>query len=153
MLALALAAVVTLVHPRRSRPKAGFALQYSSRAHLATMVYDTKPTIDAMRTLDTLVSRGLDTLEDALLLARRVAADVVDPIDCLDTWTDSSDPRPRVLVIDPAEWWDGGGVLQSLSRIRMGQSRARQSGGCRLVPAVGGQPTELFHLHSDASSK
>lgn len=63
------------------------------------MVYDTKPTIDAMRTLDTLVSRGLDTLEDALLLARRVAADVVDPIDCLDTWTDSSDPRPRVLVI------------------------------------------------------
>ena len=55
--------------------------------------------LDALRTLDTLITRTLDTVEDAWLLARRVAADVVDPIDCLDCWQDESDHRPRVLVI------------------------------------------------------
>ena len=55
--------------------------------------------LDALRTLDTLISRGLDTAEDAFLLARRVAAEPVDSIDCLSAWKDDADPRPRILIV------------------------------------------------------
>ena len=34
---------------------------------------DPQPALDWIRTLDTLITRGLDTVEDAFLLARRVA--------------------------------------------------------------------------------
>lgn len=57
------------------------------------------PSLDWVRTLDTLVTRGLDTVEDALLLARRVTAETVDSINCLDAWEDASDPRPRLLIV------------------------------------------------------
>ena len=55
--------------------------------------------LNPWRTLDTLINRGLDTVEDAWLLARRVTAEYVDPIDCLDSWDDPNDARPRLLVI------------------------------------------------------
>ena len=55
--------------------------------------------LDTLRTLDTLITRSLDTVEDAWLLARRVAATPVDSIDCLDAWQDDADPRPRLLVV------------------------------------------------------
>ena len=57
------------------------------------------PALDWLRTLDTVVSRGLDTVEDAWLLARRVSAEYVNPIDCLTAWEDESDTRPRLLII------------------------------------------------------
>jgi NADH dehydrogenase FAD-containing subunit len=76
---------------------------YSQRASPAAIVMSglRKPSIPSFdfRTLDTLISRGLDTVEDALLLARRVAAEGVNPIDCLAAWEDDKDPRPRILVI------------------------------------------------------
>ena len=55
--------------------------------------------LDAMRTLDVLLTRGLDTIEDALLLARRVGSSPVDSVDCLAQWEDESDARPRLLVV------------------------------------------------------
>jgi len=55
--------------------------------------------LDALRTLDTLITRGLDTVEDAYLMARRVPAKVVDSQNCLAAWEDPADRRPRVLVI------------------------------------------------------
>ena len=58
-----------------------------------------RPSLDELKTLDTLINRGLDTVEDAWLLARRVTADYVDPIDCLESWEDPEDTRPRLLVI------------------------------------------------------
>ena len=58
-----------------------------------------RPSLDNLKTLDTLINRGLDTVEDAWLLARRVTADYVDPIDCLESWEDPEDTRPRLLVI------------------------------------------------------
>ena len=36
-----------------------------------------RPSLDNLKTLDTLINRGLDTVEDAGLLARRVPADYV----------------------------------------------------------------------------
>ena len=60
---------------------------------------DPQPALDWIRTLDTLITRGLDTVEDAFLLARRVADKSVDPIDCLEAWEDATDPRPRLLII------------------------------------------------------
>ena len=58
-----------------------------------------KERLDGLRTLDTLITRGLDTIEDAFLLARRVTAEPVDSVDCLDAWTDDADERQRILVI------------------------------------------------------
>jgi len=55
--------------------------------------------LDALRTLDIVITRALDTVEDAWLLARRVNAEIVDPLDCLAAWDDKADTRPRVLVI------------------------------------------------------
>ena len=60
---------------------------------------DTPSAVDAMRTLDVLATRGLDTLEDAILLARRVGSSPVDSVDCLAQWEDESDTRPRLLVV------------------------------------------------------
>ena len=56
-------------------------------------------TLDILRTTDTIITRTLDTLEDAYLLARRVKANPVDTIDCLEAWQSDDDPRPRLLII------------------------------------------------------
>lgn len=73
----------------------------SARSRLMMSGERQLPTLNWLRTLDTVVTRGLDTVEDALLLARRVAATNVDPIDCLAAWEDETDARPRLLVRSP----------------------------------------------------
>lgn len=55
--------------------------------------------LDALDTLDTVVTRGLDTVEDAWLLARRLQAAPVSAENCLAAWNDEADPRPRLLVL------------------------------------------------------
>jgi hypothetical protein len=57
------------------------------------------PVIDPLRTLDTIVTRALDTVEDAFLMARRSPAKVVDSKDSLKAWQDPADARPRVLIV------------------------------------------------------
>ena len=69
------------------------------RAQLVLSAAPRPPSLDWLRTLDTVATRGLDTLEDAWLLARRVSAEYVNPIDCLSAWEDESDTRPRLLII------------------------------------------------------
>ena len=55
--------------------------------------------LDTLKTLDTIVTRTLDTIEDAWLLARRINAESVDALDCLAAWEDPTDTRPRLLVM------------------------------------------------------
>ena len=50
-------------------------------------------------TLDLIVTRGLDTLEDAWLLARRISAPQVNALDSMAAWEDDRDSRPRLLVM------------------------------------------------------
>lgn len=67
--------------------------------HAAVRLQDRDHAFDALQTLDTVVTRTLDTIEDAWLLAQRIQAEQVDAIDCLSAWEDATDERPRLLVI------------------------------------------------------
>lgn len=82
------------------RPQFHGAAQHSRRyVRCSTADEGPAPVIDPLRTLDTLVTRALDTVEDAFLMARRAPARVVDSKDSLKAWQDVADPRPRVLIV------------------------------------------------------
>jgi len=87
------------MRPLTARPPL-LSLSPAQRAGSARCADGGEPaSLDALRTLDTLITRALDTVEDAYLMARRAPAKVIDSRDSLVAWQDPVDSRPRVLII------------------------------------------------------
>ena len=105
MLPILSMAAASVLAPPRAAPQAAqrarhpMAMAEGKPEDRSPWSMESSEALDALRTLDIVITRALDTVEDAWLLARRVNAEIVDPLDCLAAWDDKADTRPRVLVI------------------------------------------------------